>query len=605
MLPSLKDCERFAMASGLAMVLLNDAAQAQVRSSHPSGSTTSPISRTETRPNLGAGSAYGSSQDRAVRTATDDGGLRSAASGSRVGTGFGATFDQDVVNDVIVDDIAAGSAAARAGLQPGDTIVSLNDRRFRNPRAAMNYLARLGGERVNVTVLRDGALVDLDVDMAGTNANVRPGRGASAAAPGGRSGRGGMAIRDLRTFGLGAMEGTTPAIVANVAPGSLASEAGIRAGDRIVALGGRRVETFHDVDRILSGIGTDPALDITVDRNGRAVDLTANLARYTGYYSTIDHDETGTTATTSTRMQFGNASIEGLQSVLGATFGRTPDGAMTVTRVVPNSYAAEIGLQRGDVLYGLDGQPLVGTQDILRFFGGFSAGDDLGIYVWRDGQSVSLPVAFDQAFFNRLQTALPDDGQIVEKLGSAAPRTASRLDGDAARRTQTLRDGSGAAFREPTGIPRRFNDLDDRFDRSRFRNRDEAGNRSIREETFDGRGERDQFPNRRPTPVPRDNRLRPQSNPPSARIDTPETQNDLEAAERLRDSFWRGPRTGIGQPPMRRGNSGSLGVGGGNRGGAATRAAGPGTAQQGGTGGAGGTLGGGRSGGGASGGSRN
>lgn len=63
-------------------------------------------------------------------------------------------------------------------------------------------------------------------------------------------------------------------MVATVNPGSPAEAAGIMPGDRFVSVNGAKVETFADVQRLVSGRGGD-ALTFVMLRDGREVSLTA------------------------------------------------------------------------------------------------------------------------------------------------------------------------------------------------------------------------------------------------------------------------------------------------------------------------------------------
>ncbi|MCO4316507.1 RIP metalloprotease RseP [Phyllobacterium sp. 21LDTY02-6] len=62
--------------------------------------------------------------------------------------------------------------------------------------------------------------------------------------------------------------------VGEVRPGGPAAMAGFQPGDRFVSVDGARIETFADVQRIVSGRAGDP-LDFVVNRNGQDVRLTA------------------------------------------------------------------------------------------------------------------------------------------------------------------------------------------------------------------------------------------------------------------------------------------------------------------------------------------
>jgi regulator of sigma E protease len=63
-------------------------------------------------------------------------------------------------------------------------------------------------------------------------------------------------------------------VVAEVQPGSPAAEAGFEPGDRFVIVDGVRVDTFSDVQRLVSGRAGEPIVFVMM-RNGEEIELTA------------------------------------------------------------------------------------------------------------------------------------------------------------------------------------------------------------------------------------------------------------------------------------------------------------------------------------------
>ena len=61
------------------------------------------------------------------------------------------------------------------------------------------------------------------------------------------------------------MQSTEP-MVGQVAPGSAAQQAGLKAGDRVLSVGGEEVESFNDIAMLVS-ISVGDALDVTVERS--------------------------------------------------------------------------------------------------------------------------------------------------------------------------------------------------------------------------------------------------------------------------------------------------------------------------------------------------
>jgi regulator of sigma E protease len=64
----------------------------------------------------------------------------------------------------------------------------------------------------------------------------------------------------------------TPALVGGVLPGSAAERAGIQAGDRVVAIDGKRIERFEEIQRFVQ-LNLERPTVLSIERDGRALDL--------------------------------------------------------------------------------------------------------------------------------------------------------------------------------------------------------------------------------------------------------------------------------------------------------------------------------------------
>ncbi len=68
-----------------------------------------------------------------------------------------------------------------------------------------------------------------------------------------------------------------PARVTAVVPGGPAEIAGLRRGDVILAINGRRVRSYRDVIRIIKNYLPNDLMKIAVDRRGRRLEVDATL----------------------------------------------------------------------------------------------------------------------------------------------------------------------------------------------------------------------------------------------------------------------------------------------------------------------------------------
>jgi serine protease Do len=143
----------------------------------------------------------------------------------------------------IVARVEEGSPAARAGLKPGDVVLAVNGKPVKDARDLSRTVAFLDpGATATLQIWREGAARDLAVTVGRLSGDR------TASADVGR--------RDAETDKLGLSLAPASSVagasrrgvaVVSVEPNSPAAEKGIKAGDVIVDVAGRAVETPADV----------------------------------------------------------------------------------------------------------------------------------------------------------------------------------------------------------------------------------------------------------------------------------------------------------------------------------------------------------------------
>lgn len=166
------------------------------------------------------------------------------------------------------------------------------------------------------------------------------------------------------TFWLVGVDGRTP-VVDIVEPGSPAARAGIVSGDRIAQLNGREMDRWVEVQRQVSRNAESP-IDMTIDRNGRAVNLTLTPERRKA------------------------------QDLLGGTvelgeIGIAKSVPAVIGRVLPNGAAEKAGLQPGDTVLAVDGVPVRHFGDLQRMVRA-NEGAPLLINLEREGKRLDVSI---------------------------------------------------------------------------------------------------------------------------------------------------------------------------------------------------------------------
>ena len=221
----------------------------------------------------GVGFAVPSNMVRAVIDAVARGETRLTR--PYVGARFGA-LDADIADALdlertlgaIVADVAAGGPADRAGLRPGDVVLSVDGRPLENPDALGYRLATSGvGREMVLGVRRDGR--EREVRLTLEPAPETPPREERTLR--GRTPFGGATVANLSPALAMEMErdAVEGVVVTGVEPRSLAARAGIQPGDRILNVNGVRVDSTRTMARIAGA--TAQGWRFALERDGRVI----------------------------------------------------------------------------------------------------------------------------------------------------------------------------------------------------------------------------------------------------------------------------------------------------------------------------------------------
>ncbi len=139
--------------------------------------------------------------------------------------------------------------------------------------------------------------------------------------------------------------------------------------------------------------------------------------------------------------------IQEVNKDLAETFGLDKPAGALVAQVLENGPAAKGGLQVGDVILALDGQPILVSADLPHLVGTLKPGTEVRLDVVRNGERKTLKLAVG---------ALPEDGQAVAASGKkGAERSSNRLGVTVvdltAEQKRALEVEGGALIREVQG----------------------------------------------------------------------------------------------------------------------------------------------------------
>lgn len=356
---------------------------------------------------------------------------------------------------VLVADVSADSPAARAGLVPGDVVVSVDGHVIEgtqeNAVASFSRLEmrRMPGEDFVVNYRREAKAQTARIKL-----EVRePAQAEEVELPEWGAVMRGITRKLAREDRLPDQRG---AWLDNIRPGGPAGQAEpeLRRQDVIIAVDGKPVAGVAELQALTDELLPDTpnaTRTVLVDfrRNGAGMSSVVELRR-----------SNPRSVTPQARKAWLGVASQPLTSKLAARLTLKADGGARLTQIYPGTTAEAAGLQVGDVILALDGAAVAARRpedaDVLaRMIRQYRAGTTAVLTLWRAGQkldvSVPLPaqptpaaempfwedldlefsvrdVAFDDRV--RLQLPLGAQGVLVESVVPAGWASLAGLRGD-------------------------------------------------------------------------------------------------------------------------------------------------------------------------------
>ncbi len=389
-----------------------------------------------------------------------------------------------------VVEVLPGSVAAKAGIKEGDVVVGFGGKGIGNAEALVEAVQSHDGGEIPVKLMREGNELRVkakfpQVGSEETNperseeGGRREGEGADDR---GRPGRGEMAprakgfffdgeeLRELDPEELREMmrKGGFPgwpgmrkpelgveiedgdiAAVAAVVPGTVAERTGIRKGDEITELAGKKVTNFESLVEAVQGMPGSKDAIVKVRRDGKTVDLPL---------ASPDRPKFGPPGVGRFGFQMKDGKLvpmepEALEKMLPGLRGRTapggggedrrpergaekaqlglmidPDGeGVVVGQVAEGSAAEKAGLKAGDRVLEFGGSKVGSFEDLAAAVEARKPGEKVKMKVRRDGKERSIEVELGRA---------PEEGS-----AEAAPGRRQLDPGEAREMMERMRRG--------------------------------------------------------------------------------------------------------------------------------------------------------------------
>jgi serine protease Do len=184
---------------------------------------------------------------------------------------FAEAYNVDSETGVIVGDVFPDSAAAKAGLRRGDVIVEVNGNAVKDMQSFVNTVrSQAPGAQMKLRVVRDGKKVSITAKLD----EIPEAEGGVASSPNEEKPR----EDSLADVGIGVsplttelrrqyrIETRTGLVVTDVAADSPAQSAGIREGDLLLEVNGKKVADLKQLD---GALGKGKSIVLLIERDGR------------------------------------------------------------------------------------------------------------------------------------------------------------------------------------------------------------------------------------------------------------------------------------------------------------------------------------------------
>ncbi len=172
----------------------------------------------------------------------------------------------------------------------------------------------------------------------------------------------GVEVQDVtpelaKSFGLKNAEGV---LISSVFPKSPAEKAGLEHGDIIISFNGKRVRNAYEISRLVAETQPGSVVPVTIIRDGKQKTLKVKIGTL--------HE--GKIAQANEARKAWGLAVQNLTPELAQRFGmNASEGGVIITRVLPDSPAAEAGLRHGDIILEVNRKKVRNVRDYLKALG--------------------------------------------------------------------------------------------------------------------------------------------------------------------------------------------------------------------------------------------
>jgi serine protease Do len=179
------------------------------------------------------------------------------------------------------------------------------------------------------------------------------------------------------------MQNATGALISQVEPDSPAGKAGVKVGDVITELNGKKMDNSGQLQAAISSQRPGNKVTLGIMRDGKSLSLPVTLEGLNK-----KSDETASNSGESHGKARWGVGLQNLSAELRDQL-QLPENVkgVVVTNVQPGSPADNAGISRGDVILEVNRKPVQSAEDVKRELANVPNGKDAMVLIWSNGGS--------------------------------------------------------------------------------------------------------------------------------------------------------------------------------------------------------------------------
>ncbi|MBI4239149.1 MAG: DegQ family serine endoprotease [Deltaproteobacteria bacterium] len=181
------------------------------------------------------------------------------------------------------------------------------------------------------------------------------------------------------------LEGAEGALISEVMPNGPAEQAGLKTGDIVVEIDGKKVKDSHELRNHVAFSPVGKIVKLTVLRDGARQEISVTLA--------ARPDEKVAKESSGVTEKLGIA-VEGLSDQLRGKYRTEANEGVVITEIDPQGIGAQMGLREGDVLLEFNRKPVKDVAAFKAAIQQFNEREGLLLLVDRQGRRIYLALNF-------------------------------------------------------------------------------------------------------------------------------------------------------------------------------------------------------------------